>query len=684
MVRLLLVVSGVCLVQSFAVTPIQKVVELLEGLESKVSAQGAAEAETYNSFACFCKDSTQSKSTAITEGKDSIESLSASIEEDSAKAGALQIENAKTAKSIEVTTATIAGLEKELANLRAAYSVSNADLTAAILALQNAIKSLEAGKPTSLLQVTPLVKAAALLHEGKRASTLALVHRVQDVPETDYEFHSHDILSTLNSLLEVFQERKTEQDGDFTKQVDALTASISSWQTQLSTLQAKLASDSDFLSDHQQAARENRASLVNAKAALEDDQLYLKDLTLRCEKRATEWDQRSLMRNKELKAIQDALKVLGGSSHLERERAPAALVQRHRPTKPASFLQVYQTRLNQDRFLQHGSSSQTDARERVIATLDDKSRQIGSSLLGSLAARLRGSADPFVKVKNIIQKLLERLLEEAHQENSQKGYCDTQTGKFNTERQFRKEEVMKLAGHLDKTLNELRLTKETILKLTDDLATRKAELATAVDLRATEHDENMKNIQESRDGIAAIKEAKQILHEFYRDARNQAPVHAFVQLQASPVDEDTAGPGFDGQYRGEQEQSTAIIGLLDVILTDFERSLENTQQEEKDANQAFEYYREESEAFIAKTGTDLQQRNADKERLEDTHRVGLDSISTAQGLLDDALRGLENLKALCVDTAMSAEERSTKRDAEIEALKQAHSALGGTDYVSPR
>jgi DNA-binding XRE family transcriptional regulator len=164
MVRLLLAVTGVFLVQAFAVTPIQKVIELLEGLESKVTAQGAAEAETYNSFACFCSDSTLSKSTSITEGKDTIELLSASIEEDSAKAGALEIENRKTAKSIEVSSNTIAGLEKELATLRAVYAASNADLTAAILAVQKAITSLEAGKPATLLQVAPVVKAVALLH----------------------------------------------------------------------------------------------------------------------------------------------------------------------------------------------------------------------------------------------------------------------------------------------------------------------------------------------------------------------------------------------------------------------------------------------------------------------------------------------------------------------------------------
>merc|ERR1712217_293476 len=53
-----------------------------------------------------------------------------------------------------------------------------------------------------------------------------------------------------------------------------------------------------------------RTDLVNAEATLKDDQLYLKDLTTRCEARANDWDQRSQTRNDELEAINGALTIL--------------------------------------------------------------------------------------------------------------------------------------------------------------------------------------------------------------------------------------------------------------------------------------------------------------------------------------------------------------------------------------
>merc|ERR550539_1258450 len=55
-----------------------------------------------------------------------------------------------------------------------------------------------------------------------------------------------------------------------------------------------------------------RSQLVEAEAALKDDQLYMKDLTELCEERAKDYDQRSAMRKEELEALTKALAVLTG------------------------------------------------------------------------------------------------------------------------------------------------------------------------------------------------------------------------------------------------------------------------------------------------------------------------------------------------------------------------------------
>merc|ERR1719247_3898945 len=52
--------------------------------------------------------------------------------------------------------------------------------------------------------------------------------------------------------------------------------------------------------------------MVKEESLLKDDELYLKDLTSKCELKAREWDQRSQMRAEEVTALTAALKIIKG------------------------------------------------------------------------------------------------------------------------------------------------------------------------------------------------------------------------------------------------------------------------------------------------------------------------------------------------------------------------------------
>merc|ERR1719326_2154311 len=83
------------------VTPIEKVITLLEDLKTSVEDEGKEEATTYDKFACFCKDKTSAKSDAITEGQDTIDASSATIEEQTALKVEKERELAEFKKMIE-------------------------------------------------------------------------------------------------------------------------------------------------------------------------------------------------------------------------------------------------------------------------------------------------------------------------------------------------------------------------------------------------------------------------------------------------------------------------------------------------------------------------------------------------------------------------------------------------------
>merc|ERR1719316_2285420 len=61
------------------VSPIQKVVDMLDELQREVITEGTKEAQTYNKFACFCKDVSHEKTLDIGEGQDDVDRLTALI-----------------------------------------------------------------------------------------------------------------------------------------------------------------------------------------------------------------------------------------------------------------------------------------------------------------------------------------------------------------------------------------------------------------------------------------------------------------------------------------------------------------------------------------------------------------------------------------------------------------------------
>merc|ERR1712224_821322 len=145
------------------------------------------------------------------------------------------------------------------------------------------------------------------------------------------------------------------------------------------------------------------------------------------------------------------------------------------------------------------------SRDRVIALLKAKSSQLDSPVLAALATK--AAADPFVKIKKLIQELIERLLQEAADEANHKGWCDKEFGKAKQSRAMKAEAVKSLNENLAKSEAKRDKLMEEIAVLTKEIDELEAALEKTTKERNDESAENAATVSEAQEGQAAVEQA---------------------------------------------------------------------------------------------------------------------------------------------------------------------------------
>jgi len=301
---------------------------------------------------------------------------------------------------------------------------------------------------------------------------------------------------------------------------------------------------------------------------------------------------------------------------------------------------------------------------RALEVLRQAGGRLKSTALSALALRVAG--DPFEKVKTLIQKLVERLLQEAAAEATKKGFCDTELGTAIQDRTFRFKEAVTLNAEIRQLEAKKAKLEMEIEDLKEAIKDLKAALKKASEVRREEKDDNLKDIETAQGGLSAITGAIQVLNSFYSDAAKAA----LFEVKASPIDEENPGAA-SGNYKGKQEASKGIIGLLEIIKSDFVRTIRVTTKQEKEAAEEFVKFDRASNVDISKKSTKQELNEDDLETTKNSIKSKMRELEDNMGLTDQAVKEIEDLKPMCIDSGMSYEDRVKKREAEMEALKKA-------------
>merc|ERR1719181_2052372 len=268
----------------------------------------------------------------------------------------------------------------------------------------------------------------------------------------------------------------------------------------------------------------------------------------------------------------------------------------------------------------------------------------------------------------MIKDLIVRLMEEANEEAEHKGWCDTE---LSTNEQTRKEKtaaVETLHAEIDQLEASIAKLTEDISDLSKAVAELDAAVAKATKLRQEEKAKNTETIADSGEAQTAVAQALTVLKEFYAKA---AEATSFVQKPEI----------FDEPYKGMQAENGGVIGMLEVIESDFARLESDTKAAEATAQSEYDSFMTDSKVDKSAKSTDIEHKTAKKQDESQALTVKKEDLEGTQKELDAALAYFDKLKPSCVDAGVSYEDRVARRKEEIESLQEALKILNGEDLA---
>merc|ERR1719401_2772966 len=387
------------------------------------------------------------------------------------------------------------------------------------------------------------------------------------------------------------------------------------------------------------------ADLAQTSKALAEDVKTLADLHSSCLTYAQNYEAETKSRGEELKACAEAKKVIQ-SETVGAEGATYGLNQ-------VSFTQL---------------SSQADlANFEAVRFVRKLAQTHHSSALAQLASRMAAamhsgsSADPFGKVKGLIADMIEKLEAEAEADATHKAYCDKEIAESHEKREDKEGEIAKLSNQIDQMSARSAQLKSEVAALEKSLAELAASQAEMDKLRKEQNAAYVQNKADMEQGLQGVKLALKVLRDYYNK-------------------DDKAHAAAEGA-------GTGIIGLLEVIESDFSSALaEFTSVEETDAA-AYDKQTKENEIERTTKEQDVKYKNKEAADLDKATSEASSDRAGVQTELDAVNEYLKTLAGECITTggvlgteghnAETYEQRVARRASEIAGLKEALTILEG-------
>merc|ERR1719188_781159 len=321
------------------VTPVQKVLTMLEDMKSKASLAMEVEQKTYAKYKEWVSDRSTDLGFEIKTATSDIESLTADIVKADASASQLGKEIAALNAEIE----RLEGEKKSATDIRTSehdeYTTVSQDYSESADALQRAIQVLKAqdyDRPQAEMLLQRMAKKAPVLQRALAALSQE-ASAASGAPEVAaYEFQSGGIVGVLKDLLDKFKSQLSDTETQESNQAHFYELEMIHLNNAIETSTKDRDEKAALKAQHEAASAEFNGKLTDTKADKASDEKLKRDIEATFEAKTATFKQNQQVRKDEIEAISQASDIIANP-----EVATSYAKHVNSPTPSgASFLQM--------------------------------------------------------------------------------------------------------------------------------------------------------------------------------------------------------------------------------------------------------------------------------------------------------------------------------------------------------
>jgi chromosome segregation ATPase len=668
--------------QEVVANPVRKVVSLLQSMQKKVEAEGEKEEELYKKFSCYCKTGAADLQASIAAANVKGPSLASDIkaaEEQLAQTKQDLKDAQKERADAKVAIDSATGIrEKEAAS----FGKEKAELDEYISAITKAVAAITKGMAGTFLQTDSaqvlkkilLSSRADSILDDEKQGILAFLSGKQDATYVPVSSEITGILKEMGDSMKKSLDEATAAEESAIKEFDALVAAK---KKEIEALTAAVESKTSKVGELGVSIVTMQGDQSDTEAALAEDQKMLSELESGCTTKDKEYEERVKTRSEELLAIAETIKILNDDDALE-------LFKKTLPSPSASLVEMRVT--------------STQIRERAISAIE----QVASSSkdrtrLDFIVLALHGKKIGFEKVIKMIDQMVVALKTEQTDDEDKKEYCSSQLDST--------EDSMKALGRkVSDTETAIASAEEGISKVTEEIAALEAGIK-ALDKQVAEATEQRKEENEDYKALmqsdGAAKElllfAKNRLNKFYNPKLYKPP--AKVELSAAgAIERDMAAvfaqvsqhrqhrnrieppPATWDAYAKKSEESTGAVAMIDLLVKDLDKDMQEAEVEEKNSQQAYDEMIADAKEKRTSDSKSLTSKGASKADLQADLEAAKDTLKSTKLEAMATGKYMNNLHAECDWLIQYFDVRKEARSGEIDALTKAKAVLSGADF----